>query len=62
MFFMINSPDPKPTLKEELASEKEEALREKNYEEYLARKSNVSVGKCNISSFSIKCTVFIDTG
>lgn len=37
---LFNSIDPKPTLKEELAAEKEEALREKKYEDLVARRSN----------------------
>lgn len=37
---LFNCIDPKPTLKEELAAEKEEALREKKYEDLVARRSN----------------------
>jgi len=36
--------DPKPTLKEELAAEKEEALREKKYEDLVARRSKMASG------------------
>lgn len=40
----LNCVDPKPTLKEELAAEKEEAWREKKYEDYVARRSKMSSG------------------
>ena len=36
--------DPKPTLKEELAAEKEEEVREKKYEDSVARRSRTSSG------------------
>lgn len=36
-----NKIDPKPTLKEELFAEKEEAWREKKYEDSLARRAKV---------------------
>ena len=41
---MFNCIDAKPTLKEELAAEKEEALRERKYEDYVARRSKMSSG------------------
>lgn len=44
-FVFFNCIDPKPTLKEELAAEKEEALRERKYEDYVARRSKMSSGK-----------------
>jgi len=37
--------DAKPTLREELAAEKEEAWREKKYEDYVARRSKATSGK-----------------
>lgn len=40
----LRSQDAKPTLKEELAAEKEEALRERKYEDYVARRSKMSSG------------------
>lgn len=41
---LFNCIDAKPTLKEELAAEKEEALREKKYEDFVARRSKMSSG------------------
>jgi len=41
----LRSQDPKPTLKEELAAEKEEALREKKYEDLVARRSKMASGR-----------------
>ncbi|XP_078344576.1 uncharacterized protein LOC144630152 isoform X3 [Oculina patagonica] len=41
----LRSQDAKPTLKEELAAEKEEAWREKKYEDYVARRSKMSAGR-----------------
>ena len=41
---LFNCVDAKPTLKEELAAEKEEALREKKYEDFVARRSKMTSG------------------
>jgi len=42
---LLNCIDAKPTLKEELVAEKEEALREKKYEDIVSRRSKMSPGK-----------------
>jgi len=48
---LLNCIDAKPTLKEELAAEKEEALREKKYEDIVSRRSKMSPGKGKHQTF-----------
>jgi len=45
LFVLSNYSDPKPTLNEELAEEKAEELREKKYEDALAKRSKPLTGK-----------------
>lgn len=48
---LLNWIDAKPTLKEELAAEKEEALREKKYEDFVSRRSKMSPGNGEYQTF-----------
>lgn len=45
LFVLSNYSDPKPTLNEELAEEKAEELREKKYEDALAKRSKPLTGR-----------------
>ena len=45
LFVLFHYSDPKPTLNEELAEEKAEELREKKYEDALAKRSKPLTGK-----------------